>query len=108
MGQIYVVFIFLYLFSHFPRCYQFCFAHAQWLISNRVEQVTSLQSSALSGAHRWCYIMDPSFVLFSAAKRVTLREEDMTVEKISKIFQVWPSNIACSHTVSLPKIRNVS
>ncbi|KAL0152669.1 hypothetical protein M9458_052392, partial [Cirrhinus mrigala] len=29
-----------------------------------------------------------SFVLFTAANRVTLREEDMMVENISKIFQV--------------------
>ncbi|XP_031153404.1 uncharacterized protein LOC116048424 [Sander lucioperca] len=37
--------------------------------------------------------MDPSFVLFSAAKRVTLREEDMTVEKISKIFRVTSQSL---------------
>ena len=39
--------------------------------------------------------MDASFVLFKASRRVTLREEDVTVEKIAKIFQVvWSSNVA--------------
>lgn len=72
-------------------------------------QVWTLLTSLRSSVPQWCYIMDPSFVLFSASKRVTLREEDMTVEKIYKIFQVWQSNVAYySHTVSLPKIRNVS
>ena len=37
--------------------------------------------------------MDASFVLFKASRRVTLRE-DLTVEKIAKIFQVvWSSNV---------------
>ena len=39
--------------------------------------------------------MDASFVLFKASRRVTLREEDVTVEKIAKIFQVvWSSKVA--------------
>ncbi|XP_048043866.1 uncharacterized protein LOC125266835 isoform X1 [Megalobrama amblycephala] len=35
-----------------------------------------------------CDEMDVSFVLFTSSRRVTLREEDMMVENISKIFQV--------------------
>ncbi|XP_049912443.1 uncharacterized protein LOC126397583 isoform X2 [Epinephelus moara] len=37
--------------------------------------------------------MDASFVLFKAPRRVTFREEDMTVEKMAKIFQVTSQSL---------------
>ncbi|KAK0138164.1 hypothetical protein N1851_025520 [Merluccius polli] len=37
--------------------------------------------------------MELSFVLFKAARRVTLKEEDMSVEKISTIFQVTSQSL---------------
>ncbi|XP_049891189.1 uncharacterized protein LOC126384272 [Epinephelus moara] len=61
-----------------------------WTNYMLIEPANVAGNSADTGAEME---MDASFVLFKAARRVTLREKDMTVEKIAKIFQVTSQSL---------------